>query len=110
MLHQTLARNIKRSSCLVENQNSWVGDEGTRKRNQLTLTGANTTAALVDVGFVTLRKRSDKVVNANGLCRGNNFVEGCVWLAERDVAADGAREQVGLLGNHDNSGAKCVVR
>ena len=48
-------------------------------------------------------------MDSNGLCGRFDFIHGGIWLAQRNVFGNRAREQVCLLGDHDDSPSQLQV-
>ena len=70
VLHQPLGGRIERRRGLVEYDDRRVGEDDTRERDQLALTGGEPGAVLADVGVVAALQSLHHLVEANGLGRG----------------------------------------
>ena len=108
-LHEPFTGDVEGRGRFVEDEHGGVGEKRPRKREQLALARREPTAALVDIGVVTLGKRHDEVVGAD--CpRGRFDLLGCgIGFSERKVFGHAAGEQVRLLRDHDHAGAQVVV-
>src|ERR1700687_1515983 len=88
---------------IVQDQNSWIADDGARNRGTLFLSAGESDAALADHGLVSLAEALDVTVQAGNF---GCFADALLVIfrqAKGDVAADGLAEQVGVL-RHEADG------
>ena len=94
LLHVALGFRIERRGRFVEQDDGRVLDQRARDGDALALAAGKLQAVLADRGVVADRKAFDEIVRVGGLCRGDDFLFAGAELAERDVVADRAAEQV----------------
>src|SRR5947199_1203630 len=82
---------------VVEDQNAWIADNGSRNRGALLLSAGESDAALADHGFVGCGEVLDVAMQAGNFGCFADALLVIVRQAEGDVAADGFAKQVGIL-------------
>jgi hypothetical protein len=92
-----LGLRVERGGCLVEQEDAWIADDGSRQRDPLALAAGQAGAALADVGLVALRQAGDEVVDLGGARGGFHVAVGRRRTAEADVLADRGVEQEAVL-------------
>ena len=100
LLHQHLGAGVDRRGRLVQDQHLGVGDERPRDGDQLLLTSGDVRPLLVDQGLVAVGQLVDEGIHVGRGGGGDHLVPRGPGLAVRDVLADGATEQPGLLQHH----------
>src|SRR5437762_5095686 len=82
---------------VVEDQNAWIADNGSRNRGALLLSAGESDAALADHGFVGCGEVLDVAMQAGNFGCFADALLVIVRQAKGDVAADGFAKQVSIL-------------
>ena len=94
LLDMALGFGIERGGRLVEQDDRRVLDQRPRDGDALALAAGELQAVLADLRVVAGREAHDEIVRMGGLGGGDDLRFAGAELAERDVVADGAAEQV----------------
>ncbi len=96
-LHLQFGFGVKRGSRLIEQDDRRVLDQGARDGDALPLAAGKLQAMLADRRIVTRRKTQNEVVRVRGPGGGDNLRFAGADLAECDVVANRAAEQMNDL-------------
>ena len=97
LLHMPLGFRIERRGRLVEQNDRCVAHQRARDRDALALPAGELQALLADLRVITLRERRDEIMRMRRLGGGDDLVLARPRLAQRDVVADRAAEQIDVL-------------
>src|SRR4051812_4089093 len=87
---------------VIENEDTWVADDGARDRGALLLSAGERDATLAHHSLVLFRELFDVGRNAGTRCGAANILNTRSLSAERDVLADGVGEEECLLRHETN--------
>ena len=65
MLHESFTRDIQGGSGLIQNEHRGVSNECASERQKLTLSGRQSTTALVHIGVVAFGQTHDEIMRAH---------------------------------------------
>ena len=97
ILHQTFALGVECRCGLVEDEDGRVLEDGTRNAHTLALSARQTSAAVADVGVVTVLALHNKLVGVGNACRLLHLLLCGVVHAKGYVSDERVVEQDGLL-------------
>ena len=97
VLDQPLCDRIDRAGRFVKDENTRVGQQRARKRQQLLFAGGEAVAALADVGIIAVRQTRNNRIRRNRLDRRLDLLHCRVLPAVAQVFQNGAREQMRRL-------------
>src|SRR6266566_2654559 len=108
-LNLVLGRAVNGTGRIIQDQDTRVGEQGTRNRNTLALPPGERDATLSNDGLVALLKTGDKGV-CLGILRGlfNSWLVCLLAQAIGDVLRDGTREEEDILLNGGDLGTEPV--
>ena len=106
LLDPTLRRGVESGCRLVEDEHPRVREQHPGDRDPLTLPTRQSEAPLADHGLVPVRELDDAVVDGSVARRSFDVRVGGVGSSVRDVVAQGAGEQVRLLGDEADGGGE----
>src|SRR5262249_16159544 len=95
--NDALALIVEGASCLVEDQNAWVGDERTGNGYALALATGEGGAALANDGVVAIGQLEDEFMRSRESCRRDDALHRHGRVGARDILAHRAVEQHVLL-------------
>ena len=101
-----LAAHVEMRGRLVEEQHLRLADQHAGEADGLLLAAGQAAAALGNRHVVAQRMAGDEALDAGKPRRREDFFVGGLRLAERDVVAQLAEEQVGVLQHKANAGAQ----
>ena len=99
-LQQVLGARIQGRSGLVKDQDAWIAEQRPRNGQALFLALRQLDSALADARVKPMRQLLDELPGVRGARRGHELGFGGAVTTERDVVADGRREQERVL-KHD---------
>ena len=107
---RALGFRIERGGRLVEQDDRRILDQRARDRDALALAAGKLQAVLADRRVVAGREVHDEIVRVGGLGGGNDLRVAGAELAERDVVANGAAEQMDDLADIGDGAAQRAAR
>ena len=106
LLHQQFGSGVDRAGRLIKDQQLGLGHKGPSDGDQLLLAGAEVAAVVAECGLITVRQRSNEVVDVGGACCSEDVTLGRVGSAVGDVLGDGPAEQPAILKHHPDPGSQ----
>src|SRR3954466_720400 len=110
VLDLAFGADVDRGRRLVEDQDSWVCEQGPGQGDQLALPEREPAAALLDLGFVAVLEPQDEVVGADCLRRLHDLLWARIRTAECDVLGDRPGEEEPLLRDDAELAAERLLR
>ena len=97
ILNQKLRLRIDIGSCLIQDHNTWFVDDGSRKAQQLTLSGREVISSLPHFLIQTMFQLVNEMIGIHILTDATDFLIRNAPFPQNDVAADRAGEQKYIL-------------